>query len=260
MPNQIFAQQTLDTINAAVVLNISGYQGASLTLSAGNLAATVLIEESFDNGINWIASYCLDPLSGSVTNGFIVTDPNPVVIRTLLLDSGVTHVRARVSSFTSGAAIAVIYATSASAQQLLSYGLNSALGIAPIRTDSIGNLMSAPSTLCVTGTATSGTGVTITLPNVAGQFHYITAIEITKYFTAANAASATPLVITTTNLPGSLAYSFGQPLGTVGTTDVRFQSFSSPIKSSVVNTTSTIVCPGTVGIIWRATAWYLTAP
>jgi hypothetical protein len=109
-------------------------------------------------------------------------------------------------------------------------------------------------------TAATGVAVTVTLPAVAGQFHYITLIEIVKYFTVANAASATPLVVTTTNLPGSLAFTFGQPLGTVGTTDRMLHNPNSPLKSSVVNTATTIVCPATTGIIWRVNVYYYAAP
>jgi len=116
-----------------------------------------------------------------------------------------------------------------------------------------------PATLVVTGTAATGVGVTVTLPAVVSQFHYITFLEIKKYFTAANAASATPLVVTTTNLPGSLAFSFGQPLGTIGSTDRDITNPNCPIKSSVVNTATTIVCPATTGIIWRVNVFYYTA-
>jgi hypothetical protein len=116
------------------------------------------------------------------------------------------------------------------------------------------------SSLAVTATGATGVAVTATLPAVAAQFHYITLIEITKYFTAANAASATPLIVTTTNLPGSVAYTFGQPLGTIGTPDERIYNMSSPLKSSVVNTATTIVCPATTGIIWRVNVYYYAAP
>lgn len=111
-------------------------------------------------------------------------------------------------------------------------------------------------TLLISTTAATGVAVTATLPAVASNFHYITLIEITKYFTAANAASATPLVITTTNLPGPLAITFAQPLGTIGTVDNRIYMQTSPLKSLVVNTATTVVCPATVGIIWRVNVWY----
>jgi hypothetical protein len=116
------------------------------------------------------------------------------------------------------------------------------------------------SNLCQSATAATGTGVTVTLPAVASNFHYITLIEIHKYFTVANAASATPLVVTTTNLPGSLAFTFGQPLGTVGSTDERVYTPATPLKSSVLNTATTIVCPATTGIIWRINVFYFVAP
>lgn len=110
--------------------------------------------------------------------------------------------------------------------------------------------------LLVTATAATGVAVTATLPAVVSNFHYITLIEITKYFTLANAASATPLVVTTTNLPGPLVITFGQPLGTIGTVDNRIYQQNCPLKSSVVNTATTIVCPATAGIIWRVNVWY----
>jgi hypothetical protein len=115
------------------------------------------------------------------------------------------------------------------------------------------------STLVQSATAATGVGVIVTLPAVVSQFHYITLIEIKKYFTVANAASATPLVVTTTNLPGSLAFTFGQPLGTVGTTDVEQWISGTPLKSSVVDTATTIVAPATTGIIWRINVFYYTA-
>jgi len=117
-----------------------------------------------------------------------------------------------------------------------------------------------PSDQAQSVTGTTGAAVTVTLAGVASNFHYISLIEITKYFTVANAASATPLVITTTNLPNSFSWSFGQPLGTVGTTDVRIFTPATPMKSSAAGTSTTIVCPATTGIIWRVNVSYYVAP
>lgn len=128
-----------------------------------------------------------------------------------------------------------------------------------IQADINNQVQSRPSDQCQSVTAATGVGVTVTLPAVAGSFHYITLIEIHKFFTAANAASATPLVVTTTNLPGGLAFTFGQPVGAIGVTDERIYNPDGPIKSLVANTNTTIVCPATVGIIWRANVFYFTA-
>ena len=117
-----------------------------------------------------------------------------------------------------------------------------------------------PADQCQSVTGVTGAAIVATLPAVASQFHYVVGMEITKYFTAANAASANPLVVTTTNLPGSLAYSFGQPLGTIGTSDERTYSYAAPIKSSVAGTSTTITCPATVGVIWRINVHYYVAP
>jgi hypothetical protein len=117
-----------------------------------------------------------------------------------------------------------------------------------------------PADQCQSVTGVSGAAVTATLPAVASQLHYLVGFEVTKIFTAANAASANPLVITTANLPGSLSYSFGQPLGTIGTSDERVYGYAAPVKSSIAGTTTTITCPATVGIIWRINVHYYVAP
>ena len=71
-----------------------------------------------------------------------------------------------------------------------------------------GNVALPPSTLAVTSLSAANTSTTATLPLVAGQFHYITALQVTRTCTAALTGSAA-LAITTTNLPGSLAFTAG---------------------------------------------------
>ena len=112
-------------------------------------------------------------------------------------------------------------------------------------------------TLAVTGTAASGTALAITLPAVAGQFHYITALDIVLYSSAARTGAAAPTIVTTTNLPGAIAFTFSTA-GAIGTTDVQDLIRVTPLKSSAVNTNTTIVCPIVTGGIWRVTATYFT--
>jgi hypothetical protein len=125
-----------------------------------------------------------------------------------------------------------------------------------------GSFSSAPqaSTLCVSATAAISQAVTATLPAVAGQFHYITAIEVVSYAGAAIATAAAAVAVTTTNLPGSLALNH-QRLHSAG------QSFSSgvrvagnPLKSSASGVATTVVCPVLTGCIWRVNVTYYTAP
>ena len=111
---------------------------------------------------------------------------------------------------------------------------------------------------CVTATAAANTGVTLTLPAAGvGLFHYITSIVISRTATAALAGTAT-LVITSTNLPGSWAHSVGNAMIAGGTqSDINLSFAGNPLKSSVANTNTTIVCPVPgAAVLWRVTVTY----
>ncbi len=116
--------------------------------------------------------------------------------------------------------------------------------------------------LAVSATASVTSAVTATLPAAgAGLFHYITYIEIIRYATAIITGSSTPNVVTTTNLPGSLAWTCSTA-GAAGTiTDRYIEDYAgAPLKSSVANTNTTVVGPGTSNVIWRINVHYYTAP
>lgn len=126
--------------------------------------------------------------------------------------------------------------------------------------DAVGALRTVPRTadLVLSSTGTGGQGVTLTLPATTGnQYHYITGLSITKYATATIGASSTPLTVSTTNMPGSFGFTFGTAQSN-GTSEFRQQDFSLPLKSSAADTNTTIVCPATTNVIWRATATYFT--
>lgn len=114
-------------------------------------------------------------------------------------------------------------------------------------------------TTTVTATAATGTAVTLTLPAVSAQFHYITSIDILIYATAARTGAATPLVVTTTNITGSPAFTFetAQAIGT--NTPIQGYNLTTPLKSTTVNTATTIVAPIATSGIWRITVTYFTA-
>lgn len=129
----------------------------------------------------------------------------------------------------------------------------------PVGANVIGQVLSVPSPLAQSAIGTTAAALTITLPLVSGQFHYITSIDIVRVSTAAVTGTAV-LGITSTNLPGTLAWSTGNAIA-IGAlvVDVRL-AFPSPIKSSVAATATTIVMPvpGT-GVQWRANVTYYTA-
>jgi hypothetical protein len=117
-----------------------------------------------------------------------------------------------------------------------------------------------PSSLAVTALSAAATTVTATLPLVSGQFHYITGIQIVRTCATALVGSAV-LAVTTTNLPGSLAFTGGNACA-VGSTNVDFSmSFASPLKSSVAGTATTLVAPsGGAAVQYRLTVFYYAAP
>lgn len=125
-------------------------------------------------------------------------------------------------------------------------------------TDGFDVLMASKDAVTATGAANAA--VTATLPAAgAGLFHYITSIVIQRAGAAALVGTAA-LVITTTNLPGAPAWSVGNAVAAGGSlTDLNFMP-ATPLKSSVANTATTIVCPVPgAGVLWRVTVTYYTA-
>lgn len=126
-------------------------------------------------------------------------------------------------------------------------------------TDSAGNLLTGIS-IPVTATGAANAAVTLTIAaSGAGLFHYITGIRIMRAGAAALAGTAV-LVITTTNIPGSLAWSVGNACPAGGTLIDVADVFENPIKTSAANTATTIVCPVPgAGVLWRVIALYYAA-
>ncbi len=111
--------------------------------------------------------------------------------------------------------------------------------------------------LAVSAVGAAGGALTLTIPAVASNFHYIAGIEITLYNSAARTGSATPVTVTTTNLPGNPAFTFPSA-GAIGTVDRYLSELQR--KSTVGSTATIIVCPATTGVIWRVNVTYYTAP
>jgi hypothetical protein len=121
-----------------------------------------------------------------------------------------------------------------------------------------GNERMADATLSVTATAATGVAVTATMAAVAAEFHHIVLLEIAAYTTTARTGSATPILVTSTNLPGSPVWDFATAAA-IGTTDTKIYSFGNTYRSSTSNTATTIACPATAGVIWRVNVMYFAA-
>lgn len=224
---------SLGALNAESVMDLNGQSTWIVDVRTAAANLTLAFEGTLD-GTNYFSLPAFNVSTEAFISSLVITTTQATAWR--VNASGFRRVRVRVSAYTSGAVTISQRASTAVAM----------LYAAPI-----------PSTLAVTVTAAANTGATITIPAAgAGLFHYITNIEITRNATAALAGTAT-LVITTTNLPGSLAWSVGNAMAAGGTQIDVNKSLASPIKSSVANTNTTIVMPVPgAAVLWRANVHY----
>jgi hypothetical protein len=101
----------------------------------------------------------------------------------------------------------------------------------------------------------AGAALTLTLPAVPGMYHYLTEIGLTLYSAAARTGAVAPATVTTTNLPGALAFAFSTGAA-IGTNEAQAYTPAVPLKASAAGVDTTIVCAATAGGIWRARCTY----
>lgn len=222
------AAANLGVLSAEVVTPINGHATVSVDIR-GTFVATLKFQTSID-GTNYTdcAAFAI------ATELYVINTTVPGQFK--IEATGQRFVKVTVSAYTSGSAAVACRATLA---------------------DEIVYAKPIPATLVQSGTAAANTGVTLTLPAAgAGLYHYIVSLEMTRNATAALAGTAT-LVITTTNLSGSLAWSVGNAMIAGGTQIDVARDFAVPLKSSVANTATTIVMPAPgAAVLWRGNCYY----
>jgi hypothetical protein len=224
------ATAVLSALNATAFVDLAGASIVLNDLRSAAFTGTVVFETTVD-GVNYSAALGLVG-SGAVS---LITGAGVVNQQVIVGVTGARQYRIRVSAYTSGTLTVGLRATQADYATF-------ALPVA------------AP--LAVTATAAVNTAVTLTLPAPsAGLHHIITRIEINRFFATAGLAGATPTVVTSTNLPGTMAFSF-PTAGIVGSMETRIITPTQPLKSSTAATATTIVCPASTDTIWRVTAIY----
>lgn len=236
---------TVAAINAEVVMDINGESEAIIWLNGtGTFNATYAIQGSFD-GVNYgdllsypVPQFCVGGTVPVAGQPIISEAVNAATVQRALSISvgGLQKVRIRLTAYTGGSGAVTINADHADP-------LN------PYVKDQ------KAATLIVTATAATGVAVTATLPAVAGMRHYLDRVDVTQIATL-TAAGVTAVVVTTTNIPGGPALSFGSDylIGRAIIQDLDFGA--SGMTTTAINTATTIVCPATPNVIWRVNAVY----
>lgn len=215
----------LGALNAEVLIDLNGASVVTFDVRTAAASLTYVFEASID-GTNYFALPAFAKFQLLVAVAIAEQYVPSVAVATTHSGvytvgvSGFRRARLRVSAYTSGN---VTVSARSSQAALIRYA------------------QLLPSTLMVTATAAANVAATVTLPAAgAGMFHYITSINIMRNATAALVGTAT-LIHTTTNLPGSPAWSVGNAMDAGGTRlDVDF-SPTTPLKSLVANTATTVV-------------------
>jgi hypothetical protein len=233
----LYAAGSLAAANAELVLACDGASTFSLDLR-GIYNLNIELSGSVD-GVNWVPIVVRALNVATLNYQALITNPAPGIY--VGKCASFRLIRVRVPSYTSGSAAAFLMASVAQLDD---------------------SLVAELTPLVVTATGAAGAAVTLTIPATGQALRpYLTSLFISRFAATALTASATPVVITTTNLPGALAFTApadGVALGVV--TPIVDQNFGFPIATSAQNTATTIVLPATPGVIWRATVGYYLAP
>lgn len=235
------ATAVLGALNAEAVMDLNGK--AVVLIDARTAAAnlTWVVEGSVD-GVNYFALpiFCNQMLlAAAITAEQFIPSVTYATTGSGLFTVGVSgfrRVRVRVSAYTNGN---------------VTVAMRSSLADQVIQTRNI------PSNLHITATGAANATATATLPAAGvGMFHYITHIHLMRNATAAVAGTAT-LIHTSTNLPGNTAWSVGNAMAAGGTQEDLNYSPTTPLKSSVANTNTTIVmAAGGAGVLNRINVSY----
>lgn len=124
------ASASLATTSAGCIqIPLAGYAGAAIEIQVGTLAATLSYEYSIDGGATWGAAFVNS--GGLHILSSVITNPNPLIDANFVIGPGWSHIRVRVSSFTSGTAVSFGRATKIVSPLAVGALTNSFVGIAP---------------------------------------------------------------------------------------------------------------------------------
>lgn len=232
----LFTAGAIGALNAELVLPADGCSTVAVDLR-GTFSMTLEVSGTID-GTNWTPIPVRPINTAAIAYAAAITGTAAGVW--VGKCAHYKSVRVRCTAYTSGAAVATLATENGVLDDSLSGTVTTVLGTA-------------------TGAAAAAVTLTLASPG-AGLRHYLTYLSIVRFASALLTAGATPVIVTTTNLPGSLAFSFPAEAAAQGTVDRWREDFTYPLAASAQATATTVVCPATTGVIWRVTAGYYAAP
>lgn len=238
---------TIGALNGEVVLPTNGDRNALVTVVSSSFAGTLEFTGASDSAGTVYYPIAAYPYAIGSVGGTIPVSGQPLIadalvaantLRVYAVPCGqIKNLRVRASAYSGGNCAVTITSDPSDA-------LNTAIA-------------SRPATLMVTATGAAAAAVTATIPSVAGLRHIIDFIRVTRSASVALTAGAAPVVVTTTNLPGSPALTFGADAAVQGSDkEVVLDFGGSGLAASALGTNTTVVCPGTTGVIWRVNVAY----
>lgn len=225
----------LGALNAEISVPADGASTVYIDLR-GTFNLTVAIQGTID-GVNWV----LIPVRPQTGGIFVLGIAGTAAGVWMGSCFGFARVRAIVTAYTSGTAVATLMSSTALFDDFARFG-----SVTP----SLGTVTAASGAIATLSLAAPGVGLR----------HYITYIRITRFAAAVLTAAAAPVLVTTTNIPGTLVFSIPADAAALGSVFVYQEDFAYPIATVAQNTATTIVGPVTTGVIWRITAGFFVAP
>lgn len=238
------ASGNLNAVNAEVVLDLNGDNSVTVYMNAAAAWTGTYAVEVSPDGVNYYGALAF-PYTPGCLNGTIPVAAQPIaseasttaIQRVLCVAvGGMKKVRVRATAYTSGSLPAAIASDVEDS-------------ISPYVRDQ------RAATLVISATAATGAIVTATLPAAAGLRHYIDRISVAQIATT-TAAGATAVVVTTTNLPGSLAMSFGSDYLVGRAIEQAVDAGGAGLAAVATNTATTVVAPATTNVLWRINVLY----
>jgi len=241
------AAGVLASLNAELVLDLNGDESATVHIASAAFIGTLEFSGASNEDATVFYPVVAYPYSVGCAGGTIPLAGQPLILDALVAaNTGRVYcvpvgtlkkLRVRVSAYTSGTAQCTIVSDTQKS-------INTAIP-------------GKPSTLLVTATGAASATVTATLPAVAGLRHIIDFIQVTRSATAALTAAAAPVLVTTTNLPGTPVLTFGSDAAGIGIDkEAKLDFGGTGMAATALGTNTTVVCPVYTGVIWRVNVSY----